>query len=75
MLLPKTFGTSIRINMENRFLGEEIDFWLELKEKAEKLDKVDCVREIAYLRAKVSFYESRLDEINNFKNRLNNSFK
>lgn len=57
---------------ETLFLGEKIPYWVELKAKAEKLDVCNYIKEIAELRAKVSFYESRIDEITTFKNLFNN---
>ena len=49
------------------FLGEDIKYWLTLKSKAEELGVADLIREIAGLRAKVSYYEARLDEMNRFR--------
>lgn len=49
------------------YLGETAQTWLELKKRAEKLDVLDLVREIGMLRGKVSFYESRLDDMDRFK--------
>lgn len=49
------------------FLGHTIPYWLELEKKAKQLNVVKLIQEIAKLRGKVSFYESRLEEMNTFK--------
>lgn len=51
------------------FLGHSTTYWIELEKKAQELGVINWLQEVAELRAKVSFYESRLDEINNFRNR------
>ena len=56
--------------MENLYLGQNINYWLELKRKAEELNVVDFIKEIADLRAKVSYYESRIQELNNFSEKF-----
>jgi hypothetical protein len=56
--------------MMNTFMGQEISYWSELQNKAERLEVVDYIQEIANLRAKVSFYESRIDAIQNFREKL-----
>lgn len=53
--------------MENLYMGYPTNYWAELQKKAEKLDVVKWLEEIAELRGKVSFYESRLDEIEDFR--------
>lgn len=53
------------------FMGHTIHYWSELQAKAEKLNVVEYLKEIGELRAKVNFYESRIDEINKFKNEYN----
>lgn len=65
-------GTGVNNNinfMKNTdlFLGHDIPFWLELKKKAAQLNVVDLIKEIADLRSKVSFYESRIEQLNIFK--------
>lgn len=52
---------------ETTYLGHGINFWLELKAKAEKLDVIKWLEEIAVLRAKVSFYERRIKEMEDFR--------
>lgn len=54
--------------MENQYMGHSVNYWIELQKKAEKLDAVKWLEEIAELRAKVSFYESRIQEMDNFRN-------
>ena len=49
------------------FLGHTIQYWIELQKKARQLNVVKLLEEIAELRGKVSFYESRLDEMDDFR--------
>lgn len=49
--------------METLFLGHEAKYWLELEKKAEKLDVIDFIAEIAKLRGKIDFYESRIKQM------------
>ena len=51
-------------------LGHPLEYWIELQERADKLAVTDCIAEIAALRAKVSFYESRIDELSRFKEEM-----
>lgn len=44
-------------------MGHEHGYWLELQRKAETLNAVHLLEEIATLRSKVSFYESRIKEM------------
>lgn len=53
------------------FLGHPVGFWLKLRETSDSLNVTDFIQEIADLRAKVSFYESRIDQMTMFKNRKN----
>lgn len=58
--------------METLYLGYPTNYWIELHKKAKKLDdgkiSVDIlIEEIGKLRAKVNFYESRLDQINVYR--------
>jgi len=55
------------------FLGKPIKYWFELQRNAEKLYVVDYIAEIAELRAKVNFYEDRIEQINKFKEHLSQS--
>lgn len=57
---------------ETMFLGHPVSFWIELKRRAdEKLIDGDgyskLLAEIASLRGKVSFYESRVTQLYAFK--------
>ena len=52
--------------MSDTLFGEDINFWIELRNQAMKKDIVDLIREIANLRAKVSFYESRIQQLGDF---------
>jgi hypothetical protein len=45
------------------FLGHTMEYWLELQKKAEELAVTDYIEEIAKLRGKVSFYESRIQQM------------
>jgi len=56
---------------EPLFLGETIEFWRELQCKANELGVVDWLKEIATLRGKVSFYESRIKELEDFRKKDN----
>lgn len=49
------------------FLGHNVDYWLELERQAQALNAERLIDEIAKLRAKVSFYESRVTEMAAFK--------
>jgi len=48
------------------FLGKPITYWLELNRKMEDLQLDKLIMEMATLRAKVSFYESRINEMEKF---------
>ena len=52
------------------YLGHDIKYWSELESKAQELGAVKWLEEIADLRAKVSFYESRIKEMNSFKDSI-----
>ena len=54
---------------EGLFFGEPMKFWKELKRHADVLEVTDWINEIAELRAKVSFYESRIQQMQVFKER------
>jgi len=49
------------------FLGHPTEYWLELEKKAQELNLVRWLEEIATLRGKVGFYESRISEMNDFR--------
>ena len=46
-----------------KFLGHSAGYWIELEKKAEILDVADFIQEIADLRGKVNFYESRIRQM------------
>lgn len=45
------------------FLGHDLPFWIELKERAERNNIVANLDEIVKLRGKISFYEERLRQM------------
>jgi len=47
-------------------MGENVSYWMEAKRQIETIEADHLFREIAKLRAKVSFYENRLKELNDF---------
>jgi hypothetical protein len=49
------------------FLGEPVDYWMELQRHAEDLQVTKLLAEIASLRARVSFYEARIAEMERFR--------
>jgi hypothetical protein len=54
--------------IESHFLGQPYSFWMNLQQDLHKIpDRVDLLKEIYDLRAKVSFYESRIQQMNEFK--------
>jgi len=52
--------------MENMFLGHPISYWVEVQHQIERERAVDFIEEIAFLRAKVSFYEKRITDMSSF---------
>jgi hypothetical protein len=54
--------------MKDLFLGHDVDFWLELKKRADQLKATELLQEIVLLQAKVGYYERKLDEIDAFRN-------
>ena len=53
----------------DKFLGQSFNFWIEVKEGLDKKGTVELIQEIADLRSKVSFYESRINQLSNFMQR------
>jgi hypothetical protein len=53
--------------MGQEFLGHDVGYWVELQRRAEALEVTDFIQEIAELRGRLSFYESRLDVIERFR--------
>lgn len=56
---------------EDMFLGKPISYWVELDSRAKELNYEKLILDIIKLSAKVNFYESKLLEVNNFKNEVN----
>jgi len=58
--------------IEDTFLGHPIRYWMELGRRVDELpfDAAKLLKEIAELRAKVSFYESRITEMEEFKKKV-----
>jgi proteasome assembly chaperone (PAC2) family protein len=57
--------------MQICFLGKPLEYWIELDKRANNIELLDYIQEIAELRSKVSFYESRLKQMNDFMNKIN----
>ena len=55
--------------MSNEFqlMGHNMEYWIELQARAEELNAVKLIEEIAILHAKVSFYESQLADMERFR--------
>lgn len=51
------------MNGMDRFLGHEIKYWLELQKMAEEINATDFIQEIVELKGKISFYESRIEQM------------
>ena len=49
------------------FLGKTIEYWMQLEGDAKLNKTFDYFTEVVMLRAKVYFYESRLDEMNKLR--------
>lgn len=49
------------------FMGRSLDYWQTLQAEAKNLRVTELIEEIAILRAKVAFYESRLDQMEQFR--------
>lgn len=45
------------------YLGYNMNYWLELQRRANELDVIDYLQEIADLRGKLSFVRSRISQI------------
>jgi len=56
-------------DMSNEFqlMGHNMEYWIELQARAEELNAVKLIEEIAILHAKVSFYESQLADMERFR--------
>ena len=53
-------------SMGDTYYGETTEYWLELKRQADTLGVRHLIGEIATLRAKVSYYESRISGLSRF---------
>lgn len=51
------------------FLGHPMNYWLELEKWAKLNNASDLIQEIADLRGKIGFYESRIKQLNEFMNK------
>lgn len=51
---------------KDKYLEHPPEYWLALQQRAENLQADTLISEIAILRAKISYYESRIHELNNF---------
>lgn len=49
--------------METEFLGHNIKYWVELQKRADELGVTDYLQEIANLRGKLEFCESRVSQM------------
>lgn len=49
------------------FLGHDIEYWLMLQQKATTFDVVDLIQELATLRGRLNFYESRIEQMMKLK--------
>jgi len=52
--------------VEDLFLGRPISYWVEAQSQIDRNGAVDYIGEIAYLRAKVSYYEKRIHDMGVF---------
>ena len=52
--------------MEDLYLGKPMKYWLELERLPKKMKYEGLILEIANLRSRVSFYESRIEEMARF---------
>ncbi len=57
----------------DKFLGEDIAFWVELKHKLFDTNAENWVRRCAVLSAKVQFYEKMLDDVARFREGCKNA--
>ena len=58
-------------DMPGLFMGHGMDYWIALQERADRLQVSDLVEEIAKLHAKVSYYETRLADMERFRIHVN----
>ncbi len=55
------------IKYVERFLGHDISYWIELNKRAKELDATKLLEDIAILSAKVTYYEMKFNEIEEFR--------
>jgi len=48
-------------------LGHSFEYWMTLQQRAEELKVVDLIEEIAKLRGKLQFYESRIEQMESLR--------
>jgi hypothetical protein len=53
------------MEIENQFLGHEFSYWIQ--RQVENINVEHLINECYRLRSKVSFYESRIIEMNNIR--------
>jgi hypothetical protein len=51
-----------------KFMGYPVDYWLELQKQAKEMKTVGLIEEIAKLRGKLNFYESRIQQMEDMRN-------
>ncbi len=54
--------------MSDLFLGQSIEYWIELERQTKSLNYTHLIEEIARLRGRVSFYEQRIKEMHDLTN-------
>lgn len=50
----------------NDFLGKPLSYWIEIDKDLKDKDTSQLINEVCTLRAKVSYYESRINELSEF---------
>jgi hypothetical protein len=53
------------------FLGHDVEYWIELQSMVDKIDGTTLMSENAKLRAKVSYYEQCIKEMNDYREHVN----
>lgn len=49
---------------QDMFLGHTVAYWMDLNKRPRELAVEDLIEEIVKLRGKISFYESRISDMN-----------
>ena len=52
--------------MQDLFLGQPTDFWMELKDRADNLNATAMLKELVLSNAKVRYYEQHLKQMQAF---------